>query len=75
MIDTELREKVKTGYTMFDDRFFWEILLSTIPVWFLILVTLFTLSFNGGNIVEIAGYSILYSFLSALILYRVLKKD
>ncbi len=60
---------------MFDDRDFWEILLSTIPVWFLILVTLFTLSFNGGNIAEIAGYSILYSFLSALILYRVLKKD
>jgi hypothetical protein len=60
---------------MFDDRYFWEILLATIPVWFLILVTLFTLSFSGGNIVEIAGYSILYSFLSALILYRILKKD
>ncbi len=60
---------------MFDDREFWEILLSTIPVWFLILVTLFTLSFSGGNIVEIAAYSILYSFLSALILYRFLKKD
>ncbi len=60
---------------MFVDRDFWEILLSTIPVWFLILVTLFTFSFNGGDIVEIAAYSILYSFLSALILYRVLKKD
>ncbi len=60
---------------MFDDREFWEILLSTIPVWFLILVTLFTLSFNGGNVVEISAYSILYSFLSALILYRFLKKD
>lgn len=52
-----------------------EILLSTIPFWFLILVTLFTLSFNGDNIVEIAVYSILYSFLSTLILCRVLKKD
>jgi hypothetical protein len=60
---------------MFDDREFWEILLSTIPVWFLILVTLFTFSFNGGDIVEIAVYSVLYSFLSALILYRFLKKD
>lgn len=60
---------------MFVDRDFWEILLSTIPVWFLILVTLFTFSFNGGDIVEITAYSILYSFLSALILYRVLKKD
>ncbi len=60
---------------MFDDREFWEIFFSTIPVWFLILVTLFTFSFNRGNIVEIAGYSILYSFLSALILYRFLKKD
>jgi hypothetical protein len=60
---------------MFDDREFWEIFFSTIPVWFLILVTLFTFSFNKGNIVEIAGYSILYSFLSALILYRFLKKD
>ena len=60
---------------MFDDRDFWEILLSTIPVWFLILVTLFTLSFSGGNVVEIAAYSILYSFLTALILYRMLKKD
>jgi hypothetical protein len=60
---------------MFDDREFWEILLSTIPVWFLILVTLFTLSFNGGNILVIAAYSVLYSFLSSLILYRVLKKD
>jgi len=43
---------------MFDDREFWEIFFSTIPVWFLILVTLFTFSFNKGNIVEIAGYSI-----------------
>ena len=60
---------------MFDNREFWEIFFSTIPVWFLILVTLFTFSFNKGNIVEIAGYSILYSFLSALILYRFLKKD
>ena len=60
---------------MFDDRDFWEILLSTIPVWFLILVTLFTLSFSGGNVVEIAAYSILYSFLTALILYWMLKKD
>ena len=60
---------------MFDDREFWEIFFSTIPVWFLILVTLFTFSFNKGNIVEIAGYSILYSFLSSLILYRFLKKD
>ncbi len=60
---------------MFNDREFWEIFLSTIPVWFLILVTLFTFSFNRGNIVEIAVYSILYSFLSALILYRFLKKD
>jgi len=32
---------------------------------------LFTFSFNGGNIVEITAYSILYSFLSVLILYRV----
>lgn len=59
---------------MFDDREFWEIVLSTIPVWFLILVTLFTFSFNGGDIVEIAAYSVLYSFLSSLILYRFLKK-
>lgn len=59
---------------MFDDRDFWEILLPTIPVWLLILGTLFTFSFNGGDFVEIAAYSILYSFLSALILYRVLKK-
>jgi hypothetical protein len=58
---------------MFNDRDFWEIFLSTIPVWFLILVTLFTLSLNGGNVLEIAVYSILYSFLSALILYRMLK--
>jgi multisubunit Na+/H+ antiporter MnhF subunit len=59
---------------MFNDKAFWEIVLSTIPVWFLVLVTLFTLSFDGGNVVEIAVYSILYSFLSALILYRFLKK-
>lgn len=59
---------------MFDDREFWEIVLSTIPVWFLILVTLFTFSFNGGDIVEIAAYSVLYSFLSSLIIYRFLKK-
>jgi hypothetical protein len=60
---------------MFDDGDFWEILLYTLPVWFLVLVTLFTLSYNGGNIVTIAGYSVLYSFLSSLILYRFLKKD
>jgi len=60
---------------MFDDEDFWEILLYTLPVWFLVLVTLFTLSYDGGNIVAIAGYSVLYSFLSALILYRFLKKD
>jgi hypothetical protein len=35
----------------------------------------FTLSFNGGNIVEIAGYCILYSFSSVLILFSVLVID
>ena len=60
---------------MIDDKEFWEILLYTLPVWFLVLVTLFTLSYDGGNIVAIAGYSVLYSFLSALILYRFLKSD
>ena len=60
---------------MFDDEDFWEIFIYTLPVWFLILVTLFTLSYNGGNVVVIAGYSLLYSFLSSLILHRFLKKD
>jgi hypothetical protein len=60
---------------MFNDKDFWEIMLSALPVWFLILATLFTLSFNGGNVVEITAYSIAYSFLTALILYRMFKKD
>lgn len=60
---------------MFEDRVFWDIALSNILVWSLILVILFTLSFNGGNIVEIAGYCFLSSFPSVLILFRVLVKE
>jgi hypothetical protein len=41
---------------MFEDSVFWDILLSTAPVWFLILVTSFALAFKGGNIVGIAAY-------------------
>lgn len=39
---------------MFDDMDFWEIMLSPVLAWFLILVTLITLSYNGGNVVEIS---------------------
>ena len=59
---------------MFEDRVFWDIALSNILVWSLILVILFTLS-TGGNIVEIACYCYLSSFPSVLVLFRVLVKE
>jgi hypothetical protein len=32
MSHTDNSREIKTGYTMFDDREFWEIFFSTIPV-------------------------------------------